>query len=84
MTDNDNKRKTTDAASEQAIQMGSDQPSAAAGLAVIEERAVSEPIIVENTLWASANPQAYGGGQPSQITHLRELEFGDKHNDGRW
>jgi len=64
--------------------MASDQPSAEAGLAVGGERALAEPIIIENTLWASAHPQAYAGGQPSQITHLRELELGDKHNNGRW
>ena len=44
-----------------------------------------EPIIVPNTLWTSTNPQAYGGGLPPQITHLRhEEEFGDKSDNGRW
>ena len=49
-----------------------------------DRRRGAEPIIVENTLWTSANPQAYGGGAPSQITHLRELELGDKGDNGRW
>src|SRR5687767_4274920 len=71
------------------VQMPSDQsgnepsylptetPSAAVTAAV-------EPIIVENTLWSSANPQAYGGGVPTQITHLREHEGLDKGDTGRW
>ena len=32
--------------------------------------------MVPNTLWSAANPQAYMGGAPSQITHLRELRAG--------
>ncbi|CAN5758677.1 hypothetical protein BH24CHL6_BH24CHL6_11920 [soil metagenome] len=66
------------------VQMASDQPSVEPGLVVAPERAVGEPIIVENTLWASVHARAYAGGQPSQITHLRELELGEKHNNGRW
>jgi NADH-quinone oxidoreductase subunit B len=67
------------------IQMPTDQPgNEQVGLAVAAESAVAEPIIVENTLWSPANPQAYAGGQPSQITHLRELELGDKTDNGRW
>jgi len=46
--------------------------------------ALAEPIIVENSLWTSINPQAYLGGAPPQITHLRELEHGDKTDNGRW
>jgi hypothetical protein len=55
-----------------------------AALVVPPESGVIKPIIVENSLWTSANPQAYAGGQPSQITHLRELELGDKSDNGRW
>ena len=61
-------------------QSGNEQTS----LPVETTTALAQPIIVENTLWTSANPQAYGGGMPSQITHLRELELGDKSNNGRW
>jgi NADH-quinone oxidoreductase subunit B len=57
---------------------------ASAAIAVAPEQAVTKPIIVENTLWSAVNPQAYGGGAPSQITHLRELELGDKSDNGRW
>jgi NADH-quinone oxidoreductase subunit B len=44
-----------------------------------------EPIVVPNTLWTSVNPQAYSGGMPPQIAHLRhEEEHGDKSDNGRW
>jgi NADH-quinone oxidoreductase subunit B len=66
------------------VQMASDQPSTEAALAVAPEQRPTEPIIVENTLWAPANPQAYGGGQPAQVTHLRELELADKSDNARW
>jgi NADH-quinone oxidoreductase subunit B len=67
------------------LQMPSDQPSNEPPyLPTQTTNALAEPIIVENTLWTSANPQAYSGGIPSQITHLRELEEGDKSNNGRW
>ena len=43
-----------------------------------------EPLVVPNTFWTSTNPQAYMGGMPSQITHLRDHEFEDKTDTGRW
>jgi NADH-quinone oxidoreductase subunit B len=46
--------------------------------------ALVDPIVVPNTVWAPADLGAYGGGRPPQITHLRELELGDKRDDGRW
>ena len=65
--------------------MASDQPTnEEIALAVRERDEVAQAIVVENTLWTSANPQAYAGGSPSQITHLRELELGDKSDNGRW
>jgi len=68
------------------IPLPSDQPGNTPGaLAVAPESGVVKPIIVENTLWTSINPQAYAGGQPPQITHLRDLELhGDKSDNGRW
>jgi NADH-quinone oxidoreductase subunit B len=70
---------------DQPLQMPSDQPSNTPGtLTVAPDSSVANPIIVENTLWTSANPQAYSGGVPSQITHLRELEHSDKSNNARW
>src|SRR3954470_16437616 len=66
------------------IPMASDALTNEQKLPVETSTAVAKPIIVENSLWTSVNPQAYAGGQPSQITHLRELELGDKSNNGRW
>jgi hypothetical protein len=79
--DPDARAQTTD----EPVQMPSDQPSnEQVAIAVPSAGEVAEPIIVDNTLWSSANPQAYGGGAPSQITHLRELELADKSDNGRW
>jgi NADH-quinone oxidoreductase subunit B len=74
-------RQTSDA----PVQMPSDQPSNdEIALATSERDELAEAIVVENRLWTSANPHAYAGGAPSQITHLRELEHADKSDDGRW
>ncbi len=66
--------------------MAADQPSnEEVALAAAPEDALAEPIRIENSLWKSVHPQAYAGGAPSQITHLREFELhGAKHDDGRW
>ncbi|HET9681410.1 MAG TPA: NADH-quinone oxidoreductase subunit B [Candidatus Limnocylindrales bacterium] len=55
-------------------------------LPVRTSTAVAEPIVVRNELWTPADPAAYGGGQPTEITHLRELEVDDRqrHDDARW
>jgi NADH-quinone oxidoreductase subunit B len=67
------------------IQMASDQPGNPAGaLVTAADREVADPIVVPNTLWSAANPTAYGGGMPAAITHLRELELGDKSDNARW
>jgi NADH-quinone oxidoreductase subunit B len=89
MTDQaDPKPKTRRAAKQKdeltPVQMPSDQPSHATGVVPAADDAVAEPIVVANTLWAPVNPQAYGGGQPAQITHLRELELAGKSDNGRW
>ena len=47
--------------------------------------ALAEAIAVPNEFWSPLNPAAYGGGQPPEITHLRELEeFGDNGDNARW
>jgi len=70
---------------QEPIPLGSDHTGNEQEFLPVETKnALTEPIIVENVLWTSANPQAYAGGVPSQITHLRELEFEDKSNNGRW
>ncbi len=67
------------------IPMASDMVTNEKALEVGTPTAVAAPIVVENTLWTSANPQAYSGGAPPQITHLRELELhGDKSDNARW
>jgi hypothetical protein len=36
--------------------------------------ATADAIVVSNTLWQAADPEAYDGGRPSDITHLAEFE----------
>ena len=47
---------------------------------------LSSPIVVPNNLWSPANPLAYSGGRPQEVTHLRE--FADsgagRRDDARW
>ncbi len=45
---------------------------------------VMSPIVVPNTVWQAQDPTAYGGGKPPTITHLAELELGDKGDNARW
>jgi len=49
-------------------------------------RDLSQPIVVPNTLWASTRAEAYGGGLPTEHTHLRELEGSPlaTRDDARW
>ncbi len=44
------------------------------------------PIVIPNTLWQAADPLAYGGGKPTEITHLREFDESGagRLDDGRW
>jgi NADH-quinone oxidoreductase subunit B len=51
-----------------------------------QDRAVMAPIVVPNTLWQAADPEAYDGGRESDITHLREFEASGlgRHDDARW
>ncbi len=67
--------------------MGADQPgNLPAVLATAQTRALVQPIVVPNTLWESVDPTAYNGGQPTDITHLREIEASGlmNHESGRW
>jgi hypothetical protein len=47
---------------------------------------ITAPIVVPNTLWQAANPLAYDGGRPAEITHLREFGLTDvgRRDDARW
>jgi NADH-quinone oxidoreductase subunit B len=64
----------------------SDQPSQPSLPAVRPPDDVVEPIVVPNTLWTSADPLAYEGGQPTDITHLREFgaSGAGRRDDARW
>ena len=68
-----------------ATQKGSDAPgNAPAGLVVPGDRAVGAPLVVDNSLWVSANPAAYAGA--ADDTHLRLLEHSPlvRRDDARW
>jgi NADH-quinone oxidoreductase subunit B len=70
-----------------ATQMASDQPGhRPSALVGTSPRDLAEPIVVPNTLWASTDPAAYGGGQATEITHLRGLEGSPLmvRDDARW
>jgi NADH-quinone oxidoreductase subunit B len=70
-----------------ATAMSTDQSgNAPAALAVRPESAVSEPIVLRNELWTPADPAAYGGGRPAEITHLAQLEASGlaSRDDARW
>jgi NADH-quinone oxidoreductase subunit B len=47
---------------------------------------LAAPIVVPNTLWQPANPLAYDGGRPAEVTHLREFALTDagRTDDARW
>jgi NADH-quinone oxidoreductase subunit B len=51
-----------------------------------DRRDLVSPIVVPNTLWRAADPEAYDGGQESDITHLREYEASGagRRDDARW
>ena len=60
--------------------------SASSGLIVPGTSAVAEPIVVRNELWAPADPAAYSGGQPAEVTHLAEFAASGagRRDDARW
>jgi NADH-quinone oxidoreductase subunit B len=67
--------------------MPSDVPGQRPGsLVAAAPRDLTQPIVVPNTLWASTHAEAYGGGQPTEHTHLRELEGSDLvlADNARW
>jgi NADH-quinone oxidoreductase subunit B len=65
----------------------SDQPGQRpSSLVTAGPRDLTQPIVVPNTLWTSARPDAYGGGLPTEHTHLRNLEGSPLalQDDARW
>ena len=75
---------------------GADTPAAPDGspalapdpgaVVVPQTRDLTVPLVVANTLWQSTNPIAYDGGQPTDITHLRELGLTEdsRRDNARW
>jgi NADH-quinone oxidoreductase subunit B len=67
--------------------MASDQPGNVPGaLTTHEPGDLAAPIVVPNTLWQGADPLAYGGGRPTEITHLQQHESDPayRRDDARW
>jgi NADH-quinone oxidoreductase subunit B len=68
-------------------QLGSDVPGNPVGALVVPgDRTVGTPVVVENSLWRSPNPLAYGGSDETDHTHLRLLEESPlvRRDDARW
>jgi NADH-quinone oxidoreductase subunit B len=66
-----------------------DQPTRSRGATALTlpgPSALTEPIVVKNDLWAAADPLAYDGGRPAEITHLAQLEHDRalRVDDARW
>jgi NADH-quinone oxidoreductase subunit B len=71
---------------EDATQVSSDAPGNEPSALVVRETALTEPILVPNTLWQSTDPLAYSGGMEPDVTHLREVEASGiaRRDDARW
>jgi NADH-quinone oxidoreductase subunit B len=69
-----------------ATQVSSDAPGNEPSALVVRETALTEPILVPNTLWQSTDPLAYSGGMEPDVTHLREVEASGiaRRDDARW
>jgi NADH-quinone oxidoreductase subunit B len=62
------------------------RPGGTSALVVPGSTAVATPIVVRNELWSAADPAAYDGGRPTDITHLAEVEASGiaSRDDARW
>jgi NADH-quinone oxidoreductase subunit B len=69
-----------------ATMAGAKSGSKGGALTVAGSTAVTEPLVLRNDLWRPADPNAYGGGQPAEITHLAEFGATDagRHDNARW
>src|SRR5437867_8383222 len=69
-----------------ATQTSSDATGNTPSALAVRTTAVSEPIVVSNTLWRSVDPNAYQGSLEPEITHLRELEASGagRRDNARW
>jgi NADH-quinone oxidoreductase subunit B len=63
-----------------------DRPANPWALIPRPDATVAEPLVVRNDLWAPADPAAYDGGRPAEITHLADLEAAGigRRDDARW
>ncbi len=66
--------------------IASDVPAQPGLPAVRPSDEVTTPVVVRNTLWQAADPAAYDGGRPTDITHLAEFAAGEagRRDDARW
>ena len=69
-----------------ATQISSDVPSQPPVPAKRPADDVISPIVVPNMLWRAADPAAYDGDRPTDITHLAELEASadSRRDNARW
>ena len=74
------------AGSSDATQISSDVPSQPPVPAKRPADDVISPIVVPNMLWRAADPTAYDGDRPTDITHLAELEASadSRRDNARW
>ncbi len=74
------------AGSSGATQISSDAPSQPSVPAKRPSDDVISPIVVPNMLWRAADPAAYDGDRPTDITHLAELEASGegRRDNARW
>jgi NADH-quinone oxidoreductase subunit B len=69
-----------------ATPVSSDAPGNRPAALVVRQTDVATPIVVGNTLWQSADPNAYQGNLEPEVTHLREVEASGigRRDDARW
>jgi NADH-quinone oxidoreductase subunit B len=72
-----------------AVKRGAVTPATAAPSGALVTRGsddLAPAVVVPNTLWESTDPTAYGGGRPTEITHLRDLDAAGvgRRDDARW
>ena len=71
-----------------AVGKGGDRAMTSGNLPAVTDESTDliVPIVVPNMLWQAADPEAYDGGRPTDIDHLREFEHSEsmRRDDARW
>ncbi len=69
-----------------AVAPANDAGDEGGGLVAAGPRDLAQPLVVPNTLWGSIRPDAYGGEDGTEHTHLTRLEHSDlvRRDDARW